>query len=131
MKRVVLIFGAVYGGFSVIMGAFGTHVLKKVLSVEKLQSLETGIKYQMYHAIVLLVVGFFFSFSSKVEQLMGWSFIVGTFLFSVSIYLLSLAVLWEVNLMFLWPVTPLGGLIIIIGWFLLLLSIVRMGKVYI
>ena len=131
MKRVVLIFGAVYGGFSVIMGAFGTHVLKKVLSVEKLQSLETGIKYQMYHAIVLLVVGFFFSFSSKVEQLMGWSFIVGTFLFSVSIYLLSLAVLWEVNLMFLWPVTPLGGLINIIGWFLLLLSIVRMGKVYI
>jgi len=131
MKRVVLIFGAVYGGLSVIMGAFGTHVLKKVLSVEKLQSLETGIKYQMYHAIVLLVVGFFFSFSSKVEQLMGWSFIVGTFLFSVSIYLLSLAVLWEVNLMFLWPVTPLGGLIIIIGWFLLLLSIVRMGKVYI
>lgn len=131
MKRVVLIFGAVYGGLSVIMGAFGTHVLKKVLSVEKLQSLETGIKYQMYHAIVLLVVGFFFSFSSKVEQLMGWSFIVGTFLFSVSIYLLSLAVLWEVNLMFLWPITPLGGLIIIIGWFLLLLSIVRMGKVYI
>lgn len=131
MKRVVLIFGAVYGGLSVIMGAFGTHVLKKVLSVEKLQSLETGIKYQMYHAIVLLVVGFFFSFSSKVEQLMGWSFIVGTFLFSVSIYLLSLAVLWEVNLMFLWPVIPLGGLIIIIGWFLLLLSIVRMGKVYI
>ena len=56
---------------------------------------------------------------------------MGTFLFSVSIYLLSLAVLWEVNLMFLWPVTPLGGLIIIIGWFLLLLSIVRMGKVYI
>jgi len=131
MKRVVLIFGAVYGGLSVIMGAFGTHVLKKVLSVEKLQSLETGIKYQMYHAIVLLVVGFFFSFSSKVEQLMGWSFIVGTFLFSVSIYLLSLAVLWEVNLMFLWPITPLGGLIIIIGWYLLLLSIVRMGKVYI
>ena len=65
MKRVVLIFGAVYGGLSVIMGAFGTHVLKKVLSVEKLQSLETGIKYQMYHAIVLLVVGFFFSFFIK------------------------------------------------------------------
>ena len=131
MKQIVLIFGAVYGGLSVIMGAFGAHTLKKVLSVEKLQSLETGVRYQMYHAIVLLVVGFFFSFSSIAEQLMGWSFIVGTFLFSVSIYLLALAVLWEVNLKFLWPVTPLGGLIIIIGWFLLLLSIVRMGKVYI
>jgi uncharacterized membrane protein YgdD (TMEM256/DUF423 family) len=131
MKQIVLIFGAVYGGLSVIMGAFGAHTLKKVLSVEKLQSLETGVRYQMYHAIVLLVVGFFFSYSSKVEQLMGWSFIVGTFFFSVSIFLLTLAVLWEVNLRFLWPLTPLGGLIIILGWFLLLLSIVRMGKVYI
>ena len=72
---------------------------------------------------------FFFSFSSRVEQLMGWSFIVGIFLFSVSLYLLSLASVWEVNLSFLWPITPLGGLILIMGWILLLLSIVKIEKV--
>ena len=129
MKKIVLVFGAVYGGLAVIMGAFGAHALKKVLTVEKLQSFETGVKYQMYHAIVLLVVGFFFSFSSKVEQWMGWCFVVGVFLFSVSIYLLSLSSVWEVNLLFLWPVTPLGGLIIIIGWILLLLSIIKIERV--
>jgi len=129
MKRIVLVSGALYGGLAVIMGAFGAHALEKVLTLEKLQSFEIGVKYQMYHAIVLLAVGFFFSFSSRVEQLMGWSFIVGVFLFSVSIYLLSLASVWEVNLSFLWPVTPLGGLIMIIGWILLLLSIVKIEKI--
>ena len=129
MKRIVLFSGAIYGSLSVIMGAFGAHALEKVLTLEKLQSFEIGVKYQMYHAIVLLAVGFFFSFSSRVEQLMGWSFIVGVFLFSVSIYLLSLASVWEVNLSFLWPVTPLGGLIMIIGWILLLLSIVKIEKI--
>ena len=129
MKRIVLFSGAIYGSLSVIMGALGAHALKKVLTLEKLQSFEIGVKYQMYHAIVLLAVGFFFSFSSRVEQLMGWSFIVGVFLFSVSIYLLSLASVWQVNLSFLWPVTPLGGLIMIIGWILLLLSIVKIEKI--
>ncbi|MCG8581640.1 MAG: DUF423 domain-containing protein [Bacteroidales bacterium] len=124
MKQIILIAATVYGGLSVIFGALGAHALKKVLSETQLQSFEVGVKYQMYHAIVLLVLGFFFSFDTRLQTYMGWSFIVGTFLFSFSIYLLSLQTLMGANLKFLGPVTPLGGLLMIVGWCLLLVQVV-------
>ncbi len=125
MKQTVLVFGAIYGALSVVFGAFGAHALKKVLSEAQLQSFEVGVKYQMYHAIVLLVLGFFLTFESRLQHMMGWSFISGTFLFSFSIYLLSLSSLMGMNLRFLGPVTPLGGLLMIVGWALLLVMIIR------
>jgi len=125
MKQLVLSIASIYGGLSVIFGAFGAHALKKVLSESQLQSFETGVKYQMYHAIVLLVVGFFFTFESRLQISMGWSFIVGTFLFSFSIYLLSLSSILGLNVRFLGPVTPLGGLFMVAGWFLLLAVIIK------
>lgn len=128
MKQIVLSFGAIYGGLSVVFGAFGAHALKGVLSPDKLQSFETGVKYQMYHALALLLVGFYFDFSTKIQNYMGWGFIVGTFLFSVSIYLLALSSIWSVSLRFLGPVTPLGGLLLITAWAMLLVSIVQLNK---
>lgn len=65
MKKIVLLVGASYGLLSVVFGAFGAHALKKIWSVETLQSFETGVKYQMYHALVLLLIGFYFSFFYK------------------------------------------------------------------
>lgn len=127
MKQFVLAVGAVYGAMSVILGAFGAHAFKKILSVERLTSFETGVKYQMYHALLLLIIGFFFSFQSSLEKGMAWSIMVGTFFFSVSIYFLSFADHWGLNLKWLGPVTPLGGLLMIIGWFLLLFCIVKKG----
>lgn len=106
---------------SVILGAFGAHAFKKLLSVEKLTSFETGVKYQMYHALALLILGFSLSFSSGLERWAGWGMIIGTFLFSVSIYFLAFSEYWNVNLKFLGPVTPLGGTFMIIGWACLLL----------
>ena len=97
MKTITLIIGAVYGLTSVILGAFGAHALKKVLSVERLTSFETGI-----------------------AKTTAWFIILGTFLFSVSIYLLSFQEVWGVNLKFLGPITPLGGLLMITGWALLI-----------
>ena len=116
MKKIVLLFGASYGLLSVILGAFGAHALKKILAPDVLRSFETGVKYQMYHALVLLIVGFYFSFSVKMETYMGIAFILGTFLFSFSIYLLALSSLWGYSMRFVGPVTPLGGLMLIIGW---------------
>uniref|UniRef100_UPI00262EECF9 DUF423 domain-containing protein n=1 Tax=uncultured Chryseobacterium sp. TaxID=259322 RepID=UPI00262EECF9 len=55
MKTITLIFGAVYGMLSVILGAFGAHAFKKILSVERLESFETGVRYQMYAAFFLLI----------------------------------------------------------------------------
>ena len=62
MKNITLIIGAVYGLTSVILGAFGAHAFKKVLSLERLTSFETGVKYQMYHALLLLLIVFFLKF---------------------------------------------------------------------
>lgn len=126
MKKIVLLFGATYGGLSVVFGAFGAHALKAVLSADKLQSFETAVKYQMYHALALLLVGFFFDFSRKTQQYMAWSFVLGTFLFSTSIYLLALSSIWDVNLKFLGPVTPLGGMFLIFGWVLMGISFVKL-----
>lgn len=125
MKQFVLITGSVYCGLSVILGAFGAHALKEILSPEKLQSFETGIRYQMDHGLVLLIVGFAFNFVPRMQYIMGWSFIAGVFLFSFSIYLLAFSEKLSVNLSYLGPVTPLGGLLMIVGWVLLIINLVK------
>lgn len=119
MKNIILTIASLYGMIAVILGAFGAHAFKKLISAEKLASFEVGVRYQMYHAIVLLAVGMYFQFTSGIERSAAWCLIAGTFIFSVSIYFLSFAEYWNVNLKFLGPITPLGGLFMIIGWALL------------
>ncbi|MBB6372048.1 DUF423 domain-containing protein [Chryseobacterium shigense] len=121
MKTVTLIFGAVYGMLSVILGAFGAHALKKILSVERLESFETGVRYQMYAAFFLLIIGYILKFETSSEKWTSILMIAGTFLFSVSIYFLSLQDYLGVNLKFLGPITPLGGLFMILSWGMLIL----------
>ncbi|UBZ16038.1 DUF423 domain-containing protein [Flagellimonas marinaquae] len=116
--------GALYGLLSVIFGAFGAHALKKKLTPELLQSFEIGVKYQMYHAIVLLVLGFNLSFDQPLDSWIVNCFIFGTLLFSFSIYALCLGAAKGNKPKFLGPVTPLGGLILTAGWALLLYSFV-------
>lgn len=125
MKQFVLIVAGIYGMLSVVLGAFGAHAFKKVLSAEKLVSFETGIRYQMYHAIVLLVIGFALSFSTSTERWVAICLMVGVFLFSFSIYFLTFAEHWNLNLKFLGPITPLGGLFLILGWLLLIVLFVK------
>ena len=125
MKSLTLIIGTIYGMTSVILGAFGAHAFKKILSVERLQSFETGVKYQMYHALLLLIIGFFFKFDIGIEKWASWCIILGVIFFSVSIYFLSFQEVWGVNLKFLGPITPIGGLLMIIGWTLLILIFIK------
>ena len=125
MKNLTLIIGAIYGLTSVILGAMGSHAFKKILSAEKLQSFETGIKYQMYHALLLIILGFFLKFETQQEKTMSWLFILGTFLFSVSIYFLSFQEVLGKNLKFLGPITPLGGVLMISGWAMLLYFFIK------
>ncbi|MFK7748490.1 MAG: DUF423 domain-containing protein [Kordia sp.] len=122
MEKYVLLIAALYGALGIIFGAFGAHALKKVLSDDLLKSFETGVKYQMYHAIVLLVIGFQFSFTETLEKSIAWCFIAGTFLFSFSIYGLCISSAKGKKLRFLGPITPLGGLLLVIGWILLGIS---------
>lgn len=125
MKQFVLIVGSIYGLLSVILGAFGAHAFKSYLSHEKLASFETGVRYQMYHAILLIIIGLALSFTSSIERWSAISIMAGVFLFSFSIYFLSFAEYWNMNLRFLVPITPLGGLLLIVGWGLLLFFFVR------
>jgi uncharacterized membrane protein YgdD (TMEM256/DUF423 family) len=120
MKTITLVFGAVYGMLSVILGAFGAHALKKILSVERLESFETGVRYQMYAAFFLLIIGYILKFETTSEKWTSILMIVGTFLFSVSIYFLSLQDYLGTNLKFLGPITPLGGLFMILSWLMLI-----------
>jgi uncharacterized membrane protein YgdD (TMEM256/DUF423 family) len=125
MVLVAQFMGALFGVLAVVFGAFGAHALKKSFSEEHLKSFETGIKYQMYHAILLLVLGFNLNLTTSLEKYMIYCFIVGTFLFSFSIYGLTLSASKGKKLRFLGPITPLGGLLLVIGWCLLLWSFVQ------
>ncbi|MGZ5187835.1 MAG: DUF423 domain-containing protein [Kaistella sp.] len=120
MKTFTLVFGAVYGLLSVILGAFGAHALKKILSVEKLTSFETGVRYQMYSALFLLIVGYILKFETPAEKWISILMIAGTFIFSFSIYLLAFNDVSSINFKFLGPITPLGGLMMIISWAMLI-----------
>ncbi len=84
MKQIVLIIGGIYGMLSIILGAFGAHAFKNLLTPDKLDSFEVGVRYQMYHAIVLLIIGLFLNLETSIEKWTAWSIIIGTFLFSVS-----------------------------------------------
>ena len=126
METILLtqVMGAVYGLLAVVFGAFGAHVLKKKLTPEQLNSFETGVKYQMYHAIVLLVLGFNLGFDGPVDSWIVHCFIYGTLLFSFSIYGLCLSAANGKKLRILGPVTPLGGGLLVVGWALLLYSFI-------
>ncbi|WP_457618546.1 DUF423 domain-containing protein [Lutibacter sp.] len=125
MIQSTLLFASVFGGLAVVFGAFGAHALKKILDNEQLKKFETGVKYQMYHAIVLLFVGFNFNLETASEKYMVYSFIIGILLFSFSIYGLVISSAKNKKLIFLGPVTPIGGLFLIVGWVLLSISILN------
>lgn len=125
MKSITLIFGAIYGLISIILGAFGAHALKKVISLDKLQSFETGVRYQMYGAFFLLIVGYILKFETPAEKWMSIFMIAGIFLFSVSIYLLAFSEVAAIPSKVVGPITPLGGLFMIISWAMLLFYFIK------
>ena len=122
MTQFTLVFASLLGALAVVFGAFGAHALKKTLNVEQLKSFETGVKYQMYHALALLIIGFNFSFEVASEKYMVYCFIIGTILFSFSIYGLVISSAFNKKLRFLGPITPIGGLLLVCAWILLLYS---------
>ena len=104
------------GMIAVILGALGSHALKEVLSPEQLESFTIGVRYQMTHVMLLMVVLLASYFDEDVKRTSFWLTIVGILLFSGSIYLLNLQQLLGMKLSFLGPVTPVGGLLLITNW---------------
>ena len=120
MNELAIVFGGVFGFLAIILGAFGAHLLKKKLNTAQLQSFETGVKYQMYHAIVLLVLGFQLNGLNTIDTYIVYAFIIGVFLFSFSIYGLVISSANNKKIKILGPITPLGGLFLAAGWALII-----------
>ena len=119
MLYITEIIGTVFCLLSVILGAFGSHYLKNKMTQTEIQSFEIGVKYLIYHGLSLLIISqLYLDITIWISVLIT----VGTILFSFSIFFLSTQTLFNKKLKILGPITPLGGLLIIIGWFLLLLE---------
>ncbi|MGQ9490542.1 MAG: DUF423 domain-containing protein [Anaerolineae bacterium] len=119
MDRLFFVLGALSGGLAVALGAFGAHTLKARLAADLLVIFETGVRYQMYHALALLAVAWALARwpGSPLAVAAGWLFVLGTVLFSFSLYLLSLT-----GLRWLGAITPLGGIAFVAGWVCLALA---------
>ncbi|SRR5579883_2420367 len=114
MTQIFLSLAAVLGGLSVAAGAFASHALREKLSERSLEIFETGARYQMYHALALLLVALLLSRTESYSPTLvatGWLFIIGTALFSGSLYVLSLT-----GVKSLGAIAPLGGAAFIAGW---------------
>lgn len=112
MARTFLVLGALLAGLAVALGAFAAHGLAPRVSVERLQTFETGVRYQMYHALALLLVGWLlYQLGAPGFKVAGWSFLAGIILFSGSLYVLVLA-----DMPWMGALAPLGGTAFILGW---------------
>ena len=124
MNKSIVITGIVIITLAIVLGAFGAHALKDRLEAIQLASFETGVRYAMYHGLAFLVLGL----GADRLPTIKWAFrfqLFGVVLFSGSIFLLALQSLMEVSLKFLGPVTPIGGTLLITGWIILLVSLLK------
>jgi uncharacterized membrane protein YgdD (TMEM256/DUF423 family) len=124
MHRKILILGLSFAALSVILGAFGAHALKSMVQEDKLQIFETGVRYQFMHAIALITLAIYCQqqhLSILEQKWIGWAahfFIAGTLFFSGSLYFLTLLSATNHSLIrFIGPITPIGGLCFILGWY--------------
>tara|TARA_R110002012_G_scaffold33203_2_gene97533 strand:- start:1168 stop:1569 length:402 start_codon:yes stop_codon:yes gene_type:complete len=129
MVKKLLVVGIIYAVTAVVLGALGAHALEEYLTIDQLKSFETGVRYQMYHALALILVASIPGITNKTKKIIFYFFTIGVILFSLSIYLLTTASLWNVNFSFLGPVTPIGGLLLICGWIVLLWKIISNNSV--
>ncbi|MET2983882.1 DUF423 domain-containing protein [Aureibaculum conchae] len=113
---------AILGLLAIIFGAFGAHALKEKIGADALQSFETGVKYQMYHVLALLFVNTYSSFNAKAKNMISWLFFMGILFFSGFIYLITAG---GVNPKLIWFITPLGGLLFMAGWLVMLMNFIK------
>jgi uncharacterized membrane protein YgdD (TMEM256/DUF423 family) len=133
MNKKLLIAGTILGITGIILGAFAAHGLEKIVDSdsvrlvndEAIKSFETGVRYQMYHAFLLLILGSTSFIGLKFKKIIFYFIIIGVILFSGSIYGLSTNAISSFNFKIIAILTPLGGLSLIIAWLLMLIGILK------
>jgi uncharacterized membrane protein YgdD (TMEM256/DUF423 family) len=126
MQKSIMLSGITFAALAVMLGAFGAHALKEKISPENLQVFETGVRYQFYHALALILLALAAEkYSNGPVQLSAILFITGIVFFSGSIYLLSTRELLGIESWkkILGPITPLGGLSLILAWISFFISV--------
>ena len=125
MNKKILITASILGLLSVVFGAFGAHGLKALISVDSLQTFETGVRYQMYHTLLLLFVGLATFISAKNKKIIFYLIVIGVLFFSGSIYGLATNELTSFDFKTIALITPVGGLLLILSWLVLLISVIK------
>ncbi|WP_241507208.1 DUF423 domain-containing protein [Aquimarina sediminis] len=125
INKTILITGAVMGLLAVLLGAFGAHGLEKFVDSESIDSFTTGVRYQMYHAIICVVLGNMSVLQEVTRKRIFYFFVGGITLFSGSIYLLVIDEILGVSLSSIGFVTPIGGLLLILGWVFFVISLAK------
>ena len=125
MKPTIVLIGGIFILLGILAGAFGAHILENHLSNQQLTSLQTGVQYQIYHGLALIIIGFNID-KIKNAKIIYCGWVVGTLLFSGSIYFLALDDIFESNFGFLWPLTPIGGSLLIVTWALFVIQLIKL-----
>lgn len=128
MNKKILVLGGLLGLIAIILGAFGAHGLKSLISSEAIQTFETGVRYQMYHALFLLFIGGFSSISQKTKRVIFYLVLIGVLCFSGSIYGLATNDLTSFDFKVIGFVTPIGGLLLIIAWLIMLINFLKIDS---
>ncbi|MBS3737442.1 MAG: DUF423 domain-containing protein [Psychroflexus sp.] len=122
MAKKLKLFGAFFGMTAVIIGAFGAHTLAEQIGAESLRSFETGVKYQMYHALLLIILGFNLKTVRKTHSFVFYMIVIGIIMFSGSIYGLATNGLTSFDFTTIAFITPIGGSLLILSWLLIFVS---------
>lgn len=128
MNKSILVTASILGILGIILGAFAAHGLKELIAPENIQTFETGVKYQMYHAIFLLIVGTSNLVQPKSKRIIFYLTLIGILFFSGSIYGLATNDLSGFDFKSIGFVTPIGGLLLIIAWIVLLINFLKLEK---
>ena len=127
MNKTILITASILGATGIIFGAFGAHALKELIPIESQQTFETGVRYQMYHAFMLLFLGSVTFIRQKAKKVMYYLTLIGIVLFSGSIYGLATNTLSTLDFKFIGFLTPIGGSFLILTWFLLFVNLIKIA----
>lgn len=125
MDKKIISAAGFFGMTAIILGAFGAHALKKILMPEQLIAFETGVKYQMYHALFLLFIGLNLHVAPNIRKTIFVLTVLGITLFSGSIYLLTTQGITSVNFKPIGFITPVGGMLLIAAWAILMVHFMR------
>jgi len=128
MNKRILITACVLAILAIILGAFGAHKLKELLSPHYLNSFETAVRYQMYHVFFLLFLGIYDKIDNQTKRNIYRVVCLGILFFSGSIYLLSTQEITGINISKIGIITPIGGLFLILAWVLLLKSLLKIVR---